>query len=93
MVYFAKTTGGPSITVTLPPPARDRLFETRNLRALPLLNRGAIKAPIAADAKPGETPLSQQAIDRSRMHAQMLGEFLNRENIVPSRGVGLGRTV
>jgi hypothetical protein len=83
---------GVSVTGAFAPPARGRQLEAGNLHALPLLDRGAIEAPIAADAKTRETTLAEEAVDGCGVDAQMLGQFLDCEDIVPS-GNRLRRTV
>jgi hypothetical protein len=44
---------------------------TRRLSVLPLLDRCAIKTPVAADAKSGEAALPQQTINCRRMDPQV----------------------
>jgi len=76
---------GLSFTAT----ARRRQLGPGQLRMLPSLDRAAIEAPVTADAKTRQTTLPQEPVDRSRMHPQVVGQFLDGENIVPgSRGVG-----
>ena len=81
-----------SIVVALAPTACHRLLEAGHLRAFPLFDGSTIEAPIAADSKAREASLPEEAVDSRRMDAQVLGEFLNRKDIVP-RGIRLGRTV
>jgi hypothetical protein len=78
--------------MTFTPPTSDRLFKAADLRPFPLFDRGAIKTPVAADAETGETSLAEQAIDRGGMHAKMIGQLLNREDIVAMRVIGLRLT-
>ena len=78
--------------MALAPTARHRLLETGYLCALPLFDRGAIEAPIAADSKSRKASLPQKAVDSRRMDTQVLGEFLYRKDIVPS-GIRLGRAI
>jgi len=63
-------------------PARDRLWNTRSLRYFPLFDRSTIEPPIATDAKAGQTALSQESVYGSGMDAEMLRQFLYRENFV-----------
>ncbi len=78
-----------SIALPLAPAAsRYRRFEAGELGVFPLLDRGAVKAPIATHAKTWETSLPEEAIDSGRMDAQMLGEFSDGEDIVPSSHLG-----
>jgi hypothetical protein len=66
---------------TLAPAARDRRWRLGRLQPFPLFNRRAIEPPIAPDAKTGQTSLPQEAVNRGRMHAQMLRQFLDGEYI------------
>ncbi len=74
------------------PAACHRRFEAGNLSAFPLLDRGAVKAPITANPKTGETTLPEQPVNRGRMNTEVFGELLDSKDIVP-RGPDLGRTV
>ena len=66
--------------LTLAAAARDRRWKLRSLRHLPLLDGGTIEPPIAADAKPGQATLPEKPVDRRGMDAEVVGQFLNRED-------------
>jgi hypothetical protein len=84
--------GGELVVLTPAAAASYWHVQTRRLSALPLFDRRAIEAPVAADAKAGQASLTEQTIDCSWMYAQVVGQLLNREDIVP-RCSALGRAV
>ena len=70
--------------------ARRRQLGPGQLRVLPSLDRAAIEAPVTADAKTRQTTLPQEPVDRSRMHPQVVGQFLDGEKYRPGKP-GCGR--
>ena len=81
-----------SITLTPAPAAGHRHLEARNLSALPLLDRSAVKTPVTANPETREPTLPEQAVDGGRMDAEVFRELLDGEDIVPS-DPRVGRTV
>ena len=63
-------------------PTRRACGGSSSLLALPLFDCLAAETPIAADAKPRQTPLPEQAVDSGRMYSQMLRELLDGENLI-----------
>ena len=55
------------------------------LVTLPLFDRFAAEPPVAADAEPRQPSLSEQAVDRRRMNAQVFRQFLDRKNLIALR--------
>jgi hypothetical protein len=51
------------------PAARHNHLLARRLCSLPLFNRRSIESPIAANPKAGKQALTQESINRCRMHA------------------------
>jgi len=62
--------------------ARRTSSRSAGLLALPLLDRFATESPVAADAEPGQTSLSEQAINRRWMNPQVFRQLFNRKNLI-----------
>jgi len=65
--------------------ARRTSGRSAGLVALPLFDRFAAKAPVAADTEAGQASLSQEAVDRRWMNPQVFRQFLDGENLVALR--------
>jgi hypothetical protein len=70
------------------PATRRACGGSSSLLALPLLDRLAAETPVAADAKPRQTPLPEQAVDGGRMYPQVLRQLLDGENLIARRYLG-----
>ena len=62
--------------------ARRTSGRASGLIALPLLDRFAAEAPVAADAEAGQAPLSEQAVNRRWMNPQVFRQFLDGEDLI-----------
>ena len=62
--------------------ARRASGSAARLVRLPLFDRFAAESPIATDAEPGQASLSEQAVYRCRMNAQVFRQFLDCKNLI-----------
>jgi hypothetical protein len=80
---------GELVALTLAAAAGYRHVQVGRLSALPLFDRRTIEAPVAANAKTRQASLAEQAVNRGRMYAQVIGQLLDGEDVV--RGSPLRR--
>jgi len=74
---------GKLVALTLAAAAGYRHVQISRLSPFPMFDCRAVKAPVAANAKTRQAPLAEESVDGGRMYAQVVGQFLNGEDIVP----------
>lgn len=67
--------------------SRDQHWRAGCLDFLPLLDGGAIKAPVAPDAEARKPSLTQQPVNCRGVNAKMIGKLFNGEDFVLGRHV------